>query len=385
MAKAPSNPFNFGDLALDEGFTDRETELRELEADIRNGQNVVVFAPRRYGKTSLVWRATQELTRRNEVLVAQVDLMRTATKEQLAAKLAQTLYEQVATPLDRVRDRAADIFRGLRIRPVLTVEPDTGMLGFSFAAGHAREDVDATLERLLELPAELAAERGRRIALVFDEFQQVIGLDPGLPALMRAVFQSQPDVSHVYLGSRRSLMAELFNNANEPFWRSAKHIELGPIPIDAFAAFVTERFAATGKKAPPAAVDAVLEITHGHPYGTQELCYALWEETPARGSANDVRLAVAMERVLRSENAYFTHVWDGASRTQRLVLQALAAEPADAITSTEYRHRHGLPTGSSVHRALDALVEDELVAREGPGRYRIVEPFLAEWIRRYGA
>ena len=137
MAKAPVNPFNFGDLALDEGFTDRERELRELEADIRNGQNVVVFAPRRYGKTSLVWRATQELVRRDEVLVAQVDLMRTATKEQLAAKLAQALYEQVATPLDRVRDRAAEIFRGLRIRPVLTIEPNTGALGFSFAAGHS--------------------------------------------------------------------------------------------------------------------------------------------------------------------------------------------------------------------------------------------------------
>jgi hypothetical protein len=386
MAKAASvNPFNFGDLALDEGFTDRETELRELEADIRNGQNVVVFAPRRYGKTSLVWRATQELVRRDEVLVAQVDLMRTATKEQLAAKLAQALYEQVATPLDRVRDRAADIFRGLRIRPVLTIEPNTGSLGFSFAAGHSREDVNATLERLLELPAELAAERGRRVALVFDEFQQVIGLDPALPALMRAVFQSQPDVSHVYLGSRRSLMAELFNNENEPFWRSAKHIELGPIPLDAFASFIGERFAATGKKVAPAVVDAVLEITQGHPYGTQELCYALWEETSVRSAAGEAGLLAAMERVLRSENAYFTHVWDGASRAQRLVLQALAAEPADAVTSAEYRHRHGLPTGSSVHRALEALVEDELVAREGPGRYRIVEPFLAEWVRRYGA
>jgi Predicted ATPase (AAA+ superfamily) len=51
------NPFNFGDLALDDAFTDREVELRELKADIRNGQNVVVFAPRRYGKSSLVWRA----------------------------------------------------------------------------------------------------------------------------------------------------------------------------------------------------------------------------------------------------------------------------------------------------------------------------------------
>ncbi len=381
----PVNPFNFGDLALDEGFTDREAELRELEADVRNGQNVVVFAPRRYGKTSLVWRATQELVRRDEVLVAQVDLMRTATREQLAAKLAQALYEQVSTPLDRMRERAADIFRGLRIRPVMTLDPQDGSLGFSFAAGHPREDVNATLERLLELPAELAAERGRRVALVFDEFQQVMKLDPGLPALMRAVFQSQPDVSHVYLGSKRSLMEELFNDVNEPFWRSAKHIELGPIPIDAFAAFIAERFAGSGKDAPAPVVDAVLAITWGHPYGTQELCYALWEETAPGAAATAAGLDAAMVRVLRSENAYFTHVWEGASRAQRVVLQALAADPPDAATSDEYRRRHGLPAPSSVQRALDALVTDELVAREGPGRYRIAEPFLAEWIRRYGA
>ena len=381
----PINPFNFGDLALDEGFTDREAELRELEADVRNGQNVVVFAPRRYGKTSLVWRATQELVKRDEVLVAQVDLMRTATREQLAAKLAQALYEQVATPLDRVRERAGEIFRGLRIRPVMTLDPQDGSLGFSFAAGHPREDVNATLERLLELPAELAAERGRRVALVFDEFQQVIKLDPGLPALMRAVFQSQPDVSHVYLGSKRSLMEELFNDVNEPFWRSAKHIELGPIPVDAFAVFIAERFAGTGKEAPAAVVDAVLAITWGHPYGTQELCYALWEETPLGAAATAAGLDAAMARVLRSENAYFTHVWEGASRAQRVVLQALAADPPDAATSDEYRRRHGLPAPSSVQRALDALVTDELVAREGPGRYRIAEPFLAEWIHRYGA
>jgi len=381
----PVNPFNFGDLALDEGFTDREAELRELEADVRNGQNVVVFAPRRYGKTSLVWRATQELVRRDEVLVAQVDLMRTATREQLAAKLAQALYEQVSTPLDRMRERAADIFRGLRIRPVMTLDPQDGSLGFSFTAGHSREDVNATLERLLELPAELAAERGRRVALVFDEFQQVIKLDPGLPALMRAVFQSQPDVSHVYLGSKRSLMEELFNDVNEPFWRSAKHIELGPIPVDAFAVFIAERFTGTGKEVPPAVVDDVLAITWGHPYGTQELCYALWEETPAGGAATAAGLDAAMARVLRSENAYFTHVWEGASRGQRVVLQALAADPPDAATSDEYRRRHGLPAPSSVQRALDALVTDELVARDGPGMYRIAEPFLAEWIRRFGA
>src|SRR6201987_598406 len=97
---APStNPFRYGDLALDEAFTDRATELEELKSDMRNGQNVVVFAPRRYGKTSLIWRATQELIRKRTVVVAQVDLMKTPTRERFAAKLAASIYEDVASPL----------------------------------------------------------------------------------------------------------------------------------------------------------------------------------------------------------------------------------------------------------------------------------------------
>jgi DNA-binding IclR family transcriptional regulator len=86
--------------------------------------------------------------------------------------------------------------------------------------------------------------------------------------------------------------------------------------------------------------------------------------------------------VLQSENAHFTLIWDRASRVQRATLQALAAEPLVAATSREFRRRHGLPGGSSVQRALDALVSEELVVREAAGSYRIAEPFLPEWILR---
>ena len=55
------NPFRYGALALDEAFTNREDEIRELTRDILNGQDVVVLAPRRYGKTSLLWRVIQEV------------------------------------------------------------------------------------------------------------------------------------------------------------------------------------------------------------------------------------------------------------------------------------------------------------------------------------
>jgi hypothetical protein len=376
LAEPRANPFRFGALALDEAFTDRDAEIRELSADVRNGQDVVVFAPRRYGKSSLVWRVTQ-LVRARKVLVAHVDLMTTPTKEKLAEKLADSIHDDVASVLIRARERLR-VFAGLRIQPVVVVNPQDSSVSFTFAAGHAAEDVDATLERLLVLPGQLAAERNRRVALVFDEFQEVVDIDPDLPKLMRSVFQEQPEVGHVYLGSKRHMMERIFNDENEPFWRSAKQMELDVISPSDFEPYIAQRFESTGKRVAPEAITAVLAVTGGHPYATQELCYFLWELTPAGRRAATELVEGAMDAVLRSEHAHFSLVWERASAAQRLVLQALAAEPGRPL-SADYRRRHGLPGASSVQRALEALTRNELVGRRGR-EYRVVEPFLAEWL-----
>jgi uncharacterized protein len=371
------NPFRFGSLALDEGFTDREEERAELVSDIRNGQDVVIFAPRRLGKSSLAWSAIQAVSAEG-VLVAQVDLMTTPTKERLAAALAKTIFEQIASPLERARERALAPFRSLLVQPTVTVDPQDGSFTFSFAFGRAAADIDATLERLLQLPAELAAARGRRAALVMDEFQEIVEIDPRLPNLLRAVFQQQPEVAHVYLGSRRHVMERIFNDRNEPFWRSAKLSELGPIDAAPFETFIVDRFEATNRRLGAEVGDAILARTGGHPYATQELCYALWERTPEGGEATQDRLRDALAAVLRSEHAYFSLLWEEVSRGQRLVLLALAQEPGHPFQA-EYRERHALPPATNVQKALAALENREIVAGEN-GAYRIVEPFLAEWL-----
>jgi hypothetical protein len=374
---ADTNPFRYGALALDDAFTDREHEIAELKADIRNGQDVVVLAPRRYGKSSLIWRVAQDLVRRR-VLVASVDLMTTPTLAKLAEKLARAIHEDVASRKEKALDRLR-VFAGLRISPTVNVDPDTARLSFGFEASHRPEDLRATLERLLELPGELGAERGRRVALIFDEFQEIVDIDPALPRLMRAVFQEQPEVAHVYLGSRRHMMRRLFSDENEPFWRSAKPIELGVIAPVAFRAYIAERFEATGRRVDEKVVDAVLAATGGHPYATQELCYFVWQLTPPGTTAEPAIFDEGLRGVLRSENAHFTTVWDHASAQQRLLLQALAAQPGRALTN-DYRRRHELPSTSTVQSAVTALERDELVANDH-GAVRIVEPFLAEWIR----
>jgi hypothetical protein len=369
--EAPINPFRFGALALDDAFTDRAEELAELSTDMRNGQDVVVFAPRRYGKSSLAWRVAQRLVRRR-VLVAQVDLMRTPTRERLAEKLAAAIHDDIASPLLRARERLR-VFSELRVAPIVTVDPQDGAVAFSFDAHAARPGIDATLEDLLALPGKLAAERDRRVVLILDEFQEATEIDPGLIRLMRSVFQEQGDVAHLYLGSKRHMIERIFNDANEPFWRSAKQVELGPIAPEPFVAFALERFAATGRRLARATAEDALALTGGHPYATQELLYFLWEERD---------LDRALAALLRSEHAHFSLLWERASAAQRLVLEALAAEGPGHPLSTDYQRRHRLPSVATVQTALRALERQGIVARRGRGSYGIAEPFLAQWIRR---
>jgi hypothetical protein len=173
-------------------------------------------------------------------------------------------------------------------------------------------------------------------------------------------------------------MERIFNDDNEPFWRSAKSIELGMIPAAPFADFVVERFRVTGKSVGPEVVGELLGRTGGHPYATQELCYFLWEQTGPGEEASGKELEKALGAVLHSEHAHFSLLWDNASAGQRTLLVALAREIGRPFTA-DYRERHELPPTTNVQKALRTLVKQESVAGEG-GVYRIVEPFLAEWL-----
>ncbi|MBI3969797.1 MAG: ATP-binding protein [Chloroflexi bacterium] len=375
------NPFRYGGVATGRYFADRETELAELTADMRGGQNVVIISPRRYGKTSLVFEAIDRV-KHERVLIAYLDLFRTPTKERFADLLAAALHQGLVAPVERILQRAIDVFQHLPARPRVTINPD-GTPSFEFASGEHARDLDQTIERLLELPGRVARDRKRRVALVLDEFQEVLGIDPHLPAVMRAVFQMQPEVAHVFLGSRQHLMRRVFTDENEPLYRLARPLPLGPIPNDEFAAFIRDRFAATRIAITDEAVTRVLGITGGHPHDTQELCYFVWAIARGEGvpATPDV-VSRGLERVLDAEHARYITLWEAITPHQRLVLIALVRE-AGAVYSEAFRRRHRLGAASSVQRSLTSLVDRDLVEFTPPAAYQIPDPFFRNWIARF--
>ena len=328
---------------------------------MRSGQDVLVYAPRRYGKSSLVLRAAQEAIGEG-ILVGYCDLLRVTSKEGLAAALAKTIHSDIDSRAGQALERAAGLFRGLTISPAMRVDSD-GSLSFTFSATRRSADIDQTIEALLDLLAN-----GLTAAQVLEE--------------LRAVFQAQREVSHVYLGSKRHVLDRIFNDEHEPFWRSAKRLELGLIEPSKFAPFVRERFQATDKGIMDDALARLLAITGGHPYATQELAHEVWELVGAGSFAHETEVEVALQKVLRAENNHLEKLWDDASTSQRRLVVALAREPTASLYAEDYRSAHDLPAATTVQAALRGLEKREVVARDNAGTAIIVEPFFADWILR---
>jgi AAA+ ATPase superfamily predicted ATPase len=378
--KPGENPFRFGDIARGEHFTDRDPEIAELASDLRSGQNVLILSPRRFGKTSLIVEVAARL-RRDDVLVAYVDLLRITSKAQLAGYLATALYEGLVPPVERLIHKAGELFRELPLRPKISIGQD-GTPSFEFSTGSDDIDVEVTLDRLLAFPNEVARARGRRAVIILDEFQEIVDLAPDLPARMRSIFQFQPEVSHVYLGSRQHMLRRVFSEANQPLYNSAKVFTLGPITPAVFAPFVDQRFAASDRQITDEAVTHLLSITGGHPHDTQKLCYFTWALTSAGVPATASTVDEAIERVLAADTARYTELWDSLTTNQRRMLDALARAPQQASPLREdFRRRNRLGSYASTERALDALVERGMVERTGRQAASIPDVFLRLWLQ----
>ena len=120
------------------------------------------------------------------------------------------------------------------------------------------------------------------------------------------------------------MIERIFNDENEPFWRSAKQMELGVIAPPLFRGYIESQFERTGRGS-SGRVDRRARATLGHPYATQELCYFLWEETARKVRRRPASDDGASRKLLRSEHAHFGLVWEARARSGSAA--ALAREP----------------------------------------------------------
>jgi hypothetical protein len=364
------NPFIYSHPLSPEDVIDRDAETEELLRNVVGGHYVRLFAPRKYGKTSLLKRALRDGEEREGLIPVLVDLYRVSSIADVTVRFERAYSKHLK---GSVRSKVEEFLQRTGIGLSL------GAYGISAKLQvDARFDPLPALHALLDLPLRLEESGGYRAFVALDEFQDVDKVD-GLDGLIRSHIQYQGEVaSYVFAGSEPGLMKQLFENKDRPLYGSAVPMRLQRLADEDIAAYVAQRFADTGRSVGEA-LNPLLEAAKGHPQRSMLLAHRLWAEV-AKGetaSLDDWRAAHAA--ALAELTPEFDAQWRGFDSSQQKTLRAVIAGGGSPYRA-DVRQRLDL-TKDMVRKALPRLsarAEIETVN----GKHAVVDPLFAEWIER---
>jgi len=367
------NPFYYGGIIKDEHFCNRVDELQELKVDILSGLNTLIYAPRRFGKTSLVLKSLSELKKTDDIKYIFLDLMYLTSVEEFINKYFNELAKNLEEPTDKVINFFKSI---LKIRPNINVSFDMGG-NPNFSLALSAEDIDKTLEDVLNIPMKFA-KNGKKIVIVFDEFQEIATLD--LESKLRSIIQQHSNtVAYVFMGSKKSLLHQMFLDKNRPFYKSVKHFKIQEIGRDSWLEFIQSKFAQTDKKIDEKIIDKIVEITKGFPYYTQQFSYEIWNIT--QKDADEELFLQALKIILAREEDLFSLEIDNLTPNQKKAIKIVVAKDGQNLYDEQYLAKFKIKTGS-FQTALKGLLKKDMLDKNVQGYY-FQDPLLEYWIKRH--
>lgn len=370
------NPFFYGEEVSGNCFTNRKAEIEDLISDLSRGQNVIVYSPRRYGKTSLMKKVLAVLSAKG-VLTFYVNLYAATSKRKFIEIYSRAIARGTRGKIEQVLDQLKKLLP--RVIPKIVIKPP-GLPEFEIDFSEKAKGLSPILEDLYVAIEKYARKMGKQAVVVFDEFQEILNLeDDEIERTMREYVQSQKLVSYVFMGSKKHLMHKLFNNANRPFYKSGRIFPLKKIGAADFADFIKHKFKGCKILLSNELADKILSLTECHPYYTQMFCSVLWDRNIGKKKITEKAVSEALLEVISRESSNYANLWDGLSQKRKLLLIAIAKSGGAGIYSQEFITEFKLGTPSTIQKGLKALLNKELLEKEN-GNILFSDIFFKQWV-----
>ncbi len=366
LARHFDNPYTLRPVS-GAGFYGRRRELRELInnlRDVRPGEAVLLWGPRRIGKTSLLLEFQQRV-------------------------MASQDYVLVFLDMQRLSGRSTTIF----IRDILrAVAQAVGHPEVTPRINRLRRDPLGYFRSFLDNNPYL---RDKQIVLIIDEFQLLPHLTEEEVSLadinlaFRSLIQHRGGLSIIFSGG--GVLDSLLSQPDASFMLEvARYQKVDCLDEPAARQLIVEpaqRMAYT-----PTAVDNLLTLTDRHPYYLQWLC----GELMARAD-RDERAVIADEHVEQllatwlpdQGEQFFNHLWGssaGLTRQQqflsKLALVTMAEDAAETmpLADMEDRLRGILVDTPRLWYVLQDLAQMDTVRAIGE-QYAIKMPLFRRWLQ----
>jgi hypothetical protein len=367
-------PFIFGKIAENQYFTDREEERKRLSQNFLGLVNTTIISPRRWGKSSLVKSASTALmSENNDIKVCLIDIFNIKNETDFYLKYAKNLLKSTSTKWEDWVANAKTFVS--RLVPKITFSADI-QTDLSFGIG--LNEIAQNPDDVIELAETIAKEKGIKIVVCIDEFQNIANFENPLAfqQKLRAHWQHHQNVCYCLYGSKRHMLIDIFSNPSMPFYKFGDIIFLEKIDTKTWGKFIQKRFKDTGKKIAKKDGEYLAALVANHPYYVQQLAQQAWLRTKI--NCSQAIIDASLQNLKNQLSLLFISIIDNLSATQTNFLKALL--DGETVFGQENLQKYNLGTSANIVKIKESLIAKEVIditARQ----IDIQDPVFALWLK----
>ncbi len=313
MIPLPSqrNPYIIGrPISEPELFFGREEELSFIEENLKRGEKVIlVHGQRRIGKSSLLHKISKCI-KLDKFAFVTFDLEHYSQEkiEYLLENLAETVIEQ------------------LEITPDKVVIPRVKQI---------QEQKDIFYTKFLHQIYEYL--KATNLVLLLDEFDTLN--DKNIGATLESLFKQ---LNHVVYQNKR-LFVIIFSGRQSAdisnlieIFQNVPIVEVGLLDDESIKQLIIKP-AANSLKYEPEAIQAITNLSAGHPYFIQVLCFAIFSRAREleKWQVTEEDVETIVDKAIELAEAGFTWYWEALSVPEKIVFSAVAEAQKIAVKKND--------------------------------------------------
>ncbi len=372
-----NKPFLFGTHASSEYFTNRTEEVKQLSYNFQSLINTVIISPRRWGKSSLVLKAAEEVQKTDKnVRFCFIDMYNVRTESQFYQLLAQEIMKALSSKIEEIIEISKNYLT--QIIPKISFNPDPVS---EFSISMDWEEVKKQPDEILDLAEKVASSKNIKLIICIDEFQNISAFDQPVDfqKKLRSHWQTHKNVAYCLYGSKRHMLLDVFSSHSMPFYNFGQIMFLNKISEKHWIPFIVGRFAATGKEISAETAGLICELTENHSFYVQQLAHFSWLN--AEKICTPEHVTTAFETLLLQLSFLYQSVTDGLSNSQINFLEAVIFGE-EKFSSKEIIQTYKLGTSANVIRIKQALVNKEIIEVSGSD-IEFLDPMYKRWLKKH--
>lgn len=372
-----TNPFKFGKIVYDKHFYNREKELRKIISTLSSGNNIALYAPRRYGKSSLIAKVLNNLEKEGYVCV-HFDFMSVYSQKTFIENYSRKILKsQKKSDVKTVISKFTTFVKS--IKPAVSFD-QSGNPEFSLAFME-NTDKEESLIEVINLPEALAGEHNKYI-IAFDEFQEITKLNgENFEKLLRSQIQKHKNVSYVFFGSKTHMLKDMFNNKNRAFYNSADIMHLNKMATEESIEFLQKAFKSSNILLSSEMALYIIQQVDNIPYYIQFLAHQIWEYAMINSISriDNVMVDNSLQDILELKKDYYWELTSNQSIHRKKLLFALSRD-AKELYSEKTSKKYELGAASSTQKSLEVLLNQGIIEKS-QDHYEFADPMYKKFIK----